>query len=219
LISSPPGVSAATLSREVEFSLVDTTTFAEPAGTQILGTGIIVSATGLVLTAYHVVRDAVFVGVTVGGQGGVYPASVVVTNPDDDLALLRIEADPPLTPARLGGSASAQVGDPVVAMGNARGLGLAPTAATGRLVALDRSIRYGVGSNVVSLADVMEATAPIFAGDSGGPLVDAAGRVIGVIAAGSGDSPCPPRQDCPLHVTFAIPIDQALSEVGYTVGS
>jgi len=106
----------------------------------------------------------------------------------------------------------------VVAIGNARGLGLAPTAVMGRLVALHRSVSYGVGSNTVDLAGIMEAAAPISTGDSGGALINAAGRVIGVIAAGSGGGPCPPEQDCPLQLAFAIPIDQALSEIGYAAG-
>jgi S1-C subfamily serine protease len=210
------GISAVALTRAVEYSLVDTMTFANPAGTQILGSGIIVSGTGLVLTDYHVVRDAVYVGLTIGGQGGVYPASVVVANPDDDVALLQINADPPLTPARLDLGSAVRVGQPVVAMGNAQGRGVAPSAVTGRLVALHRSISYTVGSNVVDLGGVMEVAAPIFGGDSGGALVDAAGSVVGMIAAGAGDVPCTAQDVCPLSTAFVIPIEQALAEIGYT---
>jgi S1-C subfamily serine protease len=230
LVIGPPGagraappasrsVGVATLSQEVGPSLVDTIAFTQPAGMELLGTGIIVSSTGLILTDYHVIQDALYLGVTVGGQGGVYTTSVVTTDPDDDLALIQIDADPLLKPAELARSSPARVGDPVVAIGNAGGRGVAPTAAPGRLVALHRPIRYGVGSSVVSLAGTMEATAKIFPGDSGGALLDAAGRVIGVIAAGLSDGPCPPRSACPLPLAFAIPIDQALSEIGYTAGA
>jgi S1-C subfamily serine protease len=197
-------------------SLVDTITFSDPAGTELLGTGIIVSSSGLILTDYHVIRDEVFIGVTIGGVGGVYPASVVITDPDDDLALIRLDADPPLRPAPLAGPALVRVGEPVVAIGNAGGREVAPTAAAGQLVALHRTIEYGVGSGMVSLAGTMEARAPIFAGDSGGALLDGAGRVIGMIAAGASDGPCATRSGCPLPLVFAIPIEQALSEIGFT---
>jgi S1-C subfamily serine protease len=211
-----PDVSVARLSRQVEPSMVDTITFADPAGTQILGTGIILSASGLVLTDYHVIRDQVFVGVRVGGTGAVHPATVVLTDPDEDLALLRIQGTPALRPAELARTSSAEVGAPVLAIGNAMGLGRVPRAAAGRLVGLHRTIRYGVGSGIVDLEGVLEAAAPIFAGDSGGALVDAAGQVIGLIAAGSDDAPCAPTAVCALHLAYAIPIRTALAQIGYT---
>src|ERR1019366_5211080 len=89
-IPIPAGVSVARLSRQVEPSLVDTITFANPAGTQILGTGIVLSASGLVLTDYHVIRGDIFIGVRVGGTGLVHPAEVLVTDPDADLDLLQV---------------------------------------------------------------------------------------------------------------------------------
>jgi S1-C subfamily serine protease len=215
-VPTPAGVSVARLSRQVQPSVVDTITFADPAGTQILGTGIIVSSSGLVLTDYHVIRDDVFVGVRVGGTGEVHPATVVLTDPDDDLALLQIQDAPTLKPAELARTSSAAVGDPVLAIGNAMGLGQVPRAVAGRLVALHRSISYGVGSGTVDLDGVIEAEAPIFAGDSGGALVDATGHVIGLIAAGSDDGPCAPAAVCPLYLAYAIPIHTALTQIGYT---
>ncbi len=208
-------MSVGALSRQVELSVVDTITFAQPAGTQILGTGIIVSSTGLILTDYHVVRGDVFIGVRIGGVGLVRPASIVVDDPSDDLALLQIEGGGAVRPAELERSSSAAVGDPVVAIGNAQGLDIAPRAAAGRLLALDRTVSYGVGSTTVSLAGIIEAATPIFTGNSGGALVNADGRVIGMIAAGSDDTPCAPGAVCPLHLAFAVPIDQALAEVGF----
>lgn len=215
-VAASSRISVATLSREVLPSLVDTITFSEPAGTELLGTGIIVSSTGLILTDYHVIRDEQFIGVTIGGEGGVYPASVVTTDPDHDLALIQLDGDPSLRPAVLAGPASARVGDPVLAIGNAKGRDIVPAAVSGRLVALDRTISYGVGSAVVNLTGAIEARAPIFAGDFGGALVNTAGQVIGMIAAGASDGPCPPRTDCPLPLAFATPIDQALAEIGFT---
>jgi S1-C subfamily serine protease len=205
-------------SRQVDPSVVDTITFADPAGTQILGTGIIVASTGLVLTDYHVIRDGVFIGVRVGGRGAVHPASVVISNPSDDLALLQIEGGGWVKPAVLGRASTARVGDAVLAIGNALGLDGALRAVSGRLVALRRAVSYGVGSSVVSLAGILEAATPVFAGDSGGALVDGQGRVIGVIAAGSDAAPCPRGAVCPLHLAYAIPIGQAMDQIGYGQG-
>ena len=215
-VPTPAGMSVARLTRQVEPSVVDTITFADPAGTEILGTGIIVSSSGLILTDYHVIRDDVFVGVRVGGAGEVRPATVVLTDPDHDLALLEIQDALPLKPAELARTSSTAVGDPVLAIGNAMGLGQVPRAVAGRLVALHRSVSYGVGSGTVDLDGVLEAEASIFAGDSGGALVDASGHVIGLIAAGSEGAPCAPGAICPLHLAYAIPIHTALAQIGYT---
>jgi len=208
------GVSVGALARQVELSVVDTITFADPAGTQILGTGIIVSSSGLVLTDYHVVRGDVFIGVRIDGAGPVHPASIVIDDPSDDLALLQIQGGGAVRPAALESSASAAIGDPVIAIGNAMGLEQTPRAATGRLLALRRTVSYGVGSGTVNLAGILEAATPIFTGDSGGALVNAEGRVIGMIAAGSDDAPCDPAAVCPLHLAFAIPIELALERLG-----
>jgi S1-C subfamily serine protease len=214
-VSRPaPAENVTVLARQVDLSVVDTITFAEPAGTQILGTGIIVSSSGLVLTDYHVVRGDLFIGVRIGGVGLVRPASIVIDDPSDDLALLQIQGGGAVTPAELETSSTAAVGDRVIAIGNAQGLEIAPRAAAGRLLALGRTVSYGVGSTTVSLAGIIEAATPIFTGDSGGALVNAQGRVIGVIAAGSDDTPCPPAAVCPLQLAFAIPIDRALDQLG-----
>ena len=150
--------------------------------------------------------------------GAVHPASVIISNPSDDLALLQIEGGGWVKPAVLGIASTARVGDPVLAIGNALGLDGALRAVSGRLVALRRSVSYGVGSSVVSLAGILEAATPVFAGDSGGALVDGQGRVIGVIAAGSDDAPCPRGAVCPLHLAYAIPIGQAMDQIGYGQG-
>ena len=210
-----PVESLSVVTQQVDPSVVDTITFADPAGTQILGTGIIISSTGLVLTDFHVIRDGLFTGVRVGGRGEVLPASVVVSNPNDDLALIQIEGGGSAKPATLDRAASVRVGAPILAIGNARGRDVAPQATRGRLVALRQAVSYGVGSGMVSLDGILEAAAPIFTGDSGGALLDDRGRVIGVIAAGADDAPCPPAEICPLRLAYAIPIARALAQIGY----
>ncbi|HYA01182.1 MAG TPA: serine protease [Candidatus Binatia bacterium] len=203
------------MSAQVAPSLVDTITFAGPPGAQLLGTGIVLSSTGLVITACHVVDGFGGVAVRIGGSGAMKPAVVVVADPVDDLALLEVQGPIGLHPAAIDHPVAAAVGDPVLAVGNAMGLGVAPRSAVGRIVAVDGSVSYGVGSATVRLAGTIEARAGIFEGDSGGALVDVRGRVIGIIAAGLGGGPCPAGAMCPMALTFAIPIDWALEKLGY----
>jgi S1-C subfamily serine protease len=200
----------AALAGSVDPSIVDTIVFGQPAGTQILGSGIILEGGGLILTAAHVVRDEVFVGVRVGGVGRVIAARVVATDAARDLALLRVDGSVRLRPASLG-PGPALIGEPVAVIGNAMGLGGVPRLTAGRLVALDQSIGYGVGSSTVHLAGTLEAAAPIAVGDSGGALIDGRGRVIGVIAAAAGGS-CSPTL-CAMRVAYAIPIGRALTDL------
>ena len=209
------GPSLAALRQQLAPSIVDTIAFGGPAGQEILGTGIILSSSGLVLTDYHVILDDGYIGVRIGGEGDVYRTAVLVLDEPDDLALLQIEGAGPVKPAALEESAAAEIGTPVMAIGNAGGLGVEPSAVPGHLVALDRAIRYGVGGMIVRLGGLMEARAAIAAGDSGGALVDSRGRVIAVIAAGSGDRPCPPDGTCSLDLAYATPIAAALAEVHY----
>ena len=193
--------------------MVDTLTFTDPPGTQILGTGIIISSTGLVLTDYHVVRGDGVIAVRIGGLGGTRPAVLVSTDPQNDLALLRIEGGGPLRAVRLGDPSSAEIGEAVVAIGNAEGRDGVPSAMPGRLLALRRPISYSVGSLMVTLPETLEASGPIFVGDSGGAIVDGQGEVIGMIAAGLDQGPCPADQFCPLPVAFATPIDRVMADL------
>ncbi len=157
------------------------------------GTGVIVSADGDILTNAHVVARAQTVRVTLD-DGTEYPADVVGSFPDADVALVHVQGASDLTPAELGNSSEARVGDEVVAIGNALNLGASPSVTRGIISALDRIIE----APDVTLRGLIQTDAAINPGNSGGPLLDAAGEVIGINTAIAADAQ---------NIGFAIPID------------
>ena len=163
------------------------------------GSGFVLDTAGHILTNEHVVADATDVRVVFEGDRAV-AAQVVGRDPDTDLAVLKVPADDRLKPLELGDSATVQVGDPTVAIGNP--FGLDRTLTTGVVSALQRRIEAPTG---FAIEDVIQTDAAINPGNSGGPLLDAAGRVIGVnsqiaTASGAGGS---------VGIGFAVPIDTA----------
>jgi S1-C subfamily serine protease len=141
------------------------------------GTGIVISATGLILTNDHVVNGAGTITVSLEGQSATTrTASVVGASRSSDLALLRINAAGlTLHPLKVAGSATPQVGDAAYAIGNPFGLNW--TLTTGIVSALDRQIQAPDGATI---NQVIQTDAALNPGNSGGPLLDASGEVIGV---------------------------------------
>jgi len=169
---------------------------------QSLGSGIIVSEDGYILTNNHVVEGADKDGVEVALSDGKtkYTAKVVGTDPRTEVALLKVEATglPAIT---LADSDKLEVGDLVLAVGNPFGVGQSVTK--GIISALGRANLPG--GPVTEYEDFIQTDAPINQGNSGGPLVDAQGRLIGIntfIASPSGAS---------AGVGFAIPVNLAKS--------
>ena len=168
------------------------------------GSGIVIDANGTILTNYHVVENAVKVTVSFE-KGQTVEAQVVGKDPSHDLAILRIHPDGlTLHPLTLGDSSSAQVGDPVYAIGNP--FDLERTLTTGVVSALQRQI---TAPNGFTISNVLQTDAPINPGNSGGPLLDAGGRVIGINSqietGGSGGGS--------VGIGFAVPINLAKSEI------
>ena len=148
-------------------------------------TGIVLSPSGLVLTNNHVIDQASVIKATDLGNGRTYTATVLGYDASADVALLQLQGASGLKTATLGGS-PASVGQPVVAIGNAGGVGGTPSTAGGKVTALDRQITVQSGAGSAQrLSGLIETNAAIQRGDSGGPLVDGAGRVIGVNTAAS----------------------------------
>ncbi|MGI9056342.1 MAG: DegQ family serine endoprotease [Pyrinomonadaceae bacterium] len=137
-----------------------------------VGSGVIVSADGTILTNNHVVADATKITVDLN-NGKSYEAKVVGTDPPSDLAVLKIEAEglPFLT---LGNSDNVRVGDIVLAIGNPLGIGQTVTA--GIISAKGR--RTGISDG--SFEDFLQTDAPINRGNSGGALVNLSGELIGI---------------------------------------
>jgi S1-C subfamily serine protease len=168
------------------------------------GSGFLIDAGGDILTNYHVIAGANRQnGVTVQFEDNVARAAAVVgADPDNDLAVLRVNMrGVTVRPLALGDSEQVQVGDPTLAIGNP--FGLDRTLTSGIVSALQRQI---TAPNGFSIDNVIQTDAPINPGNSGGPLLNAAGRVIGINSqietAGNGGSGN-------VGIAFAVPIDTA----------
>ena len=162
------------------------------------GAGVVVNASGAVLTALHVVDGATSVQVRFA-DGTRARASVATRRDADDIAVLTVDRLPDVVvPAVLGGSA--QVGQPVVAVGHP--FGLTRTVTSGVVSGLDRTVRLDDGGTLDGLIQFDAAVNP---GNSGGPLLDEAGRVIGIVTGLAN----PADQAFFVGVGFAVPIESA----------
>jgi len=164
---------------------------------QGLGSGVIISGDGYVLTNNHVVDGADEVRVAYGEPRRELKAEVVGRDPKTDIAVLKIDANE-LPAATLGDSDALEVGDTVFAIGNPFGVGM--TVTQGIVSALGRG-----GLGVETYEDFIQTDAAINPGNSGGALVDAQGRVIGINTA------ILSRSGGFNGVGFAIPINFARS--------
>jgi putative serine protease PepD len=169
----------------------------QASGDQIVpfaaGSGVIISADGLVLTNAHVVDGADVIQVQLSDKRTIR-ADLVGTSPSHDIALVRLRDTTDLVPATLGSSDAMQVGDQVVAIGNALALGDTPTVTTGIVSAKGRTLEDGQ----TTLKNLIQTDAAINHGNSGGPLLNAAGQVVGINSAGIPDAE---------NLGFAIEID------------
>jgi putative serine protease PepD len=120
----------------------------------------------------------------------------VGSEPERDVAVIRVDGVDDLVPAELGSSSELLVGEPVIAIGNALNLGGQPSVTTGIVSALNRTIDGPDGR----LSDLIQTDAAINPGNSGGPLVDSSGAVVGINTAIIQNSQ---------NIGFAIAIDSA----------
>jgi serine protease Do len=142
-----------------------------------LGSGVVVSADGKVLTAAHVVQTADAIGVELPGLGLVR-ASVIASDPAADVALLQLERVPEgITPAVLGDSDKAEVGDQIFIVGAP--LGISHTLTVGHVSARRRPNATFGG---MERAELFQTDAAINQGNSGGPMFNLEGEVIGVVS-------------------------------------
>src|SRR5215472_1676649 len=151
------------------------------------GTGMVLTSSGKVLTNNHVIEGATAIRVTDLGNGRTYRADVVGYDPKHDVAVLQLRNASGLKTVNLGDSSSVEVGQKVVALGNAGGRGGTPSVATGRVTGLNKSITATdeAAGTSEQLTGMIRTNAGIQAGDSGGPLVNTAGQVIGMNTAAS----------------------------------
>ena len=166
---------------------------AEPISS--LGSGVIVSPEGIILTNHHVISDAD--GIDIGlSDGRKYKAKIIGSDPETDIAVLKIDAKQLLNPITLGNVNSVHVGDVVLAIGNPFGVG--ETVTSGIVSAMGRD---HVGIN--TFENFIQTDAAINPGNSGGALIDTRGNLIGIntaIYSNNGGS---------MGIGFAIPINLA----------
>lgn len=188
-----------------------------------VGTGIIMSKDGYIVTNAHVIYDdeygygeASSVQIQMSDEETTYDARIVAYDKEADIAVLKIDADN-LTPAEFGDSSSCEVGEMVVAIGNPLGLQFQNTVTCGIISALDRKVT--INDNTMTL---IQTDTAINNGNSGGPLINSSGQVIGVNSAKmsstySGEATVE-------GIGFAIPMSEAKSIVddlinyGYVTG-
>jgi len=165
-----------------------------------IGTGFIISKEGVIVTNKHVVQDnASYVVIT--NDNKKYDVKKITPDPLNDLALLKIDASG-LKAVQMGDSSKLEVGQTVVAMGNALGE-FKNTVTVGVVSGLDREIEASdqSGRNSERLGNVIQTDAAINPGNSGGPLLNIAGQVIGInTAVASGYAQ---------NIGFALPINSA----------
>lgn len=165
-----------------------------------LGSGVILSADGYILTNYHVIEGAD--SLVVVANGDEYEAQVVGSDSSSDLAVLKIDATG-LTPIEIGSSSDLVVGEWVMAVGSP--FGLEQSVSTGIVSATSRSTTsLNSSSSTAIYTNMIQTDAAINPGNSGGALVDKDGKLIGIntiIASTSGSSS---------GVGFAIPVDYAM---------
>jgi len=188
------GDALAPIAGKVSPSIV--TVLIDSANESALGSGVVVSADGLILTNNHVIASGGTASVRLS-TGKTVPAKVVATDTTHDLALVQATGLTGLTPVTFGTDDSVAVGDTVLAFGAP--LGLEGTVTSGIVSALNRSVDTGSEQ----LTGLLQTDAAINEGNSGGALVDTSGRVIGinVAIATAGDS------SGSVGLGFAIPAD------------
>jgi len=168
------------------------------------GSGFIVSKNGIVLTNKHVVLDKEAKYTVLMANGKKYQAKVLARDPFQDLAILKIQSHGVSFPTvKLGDSDKLQIGQTVVAIGNALGQ-FHNTVSVGVVSGLGRKITASGGRFIESLKNVIQTDAALNPGNSGGPLLNLKGEVIGInVAIVQGSE----------TIGFSIPINQASRDI------
>jgi serine protease Do len=174
-----------------------------------VGTGIVIDPGGQVLTNFHVVQGADRITATVAGRS--FPAELVGYDRRHDVAVLQLLGAGGLPTAPIGDAEQLVEGEPVVALGNARGTGAPLTREVGTITGFGRTVNAedALTGSSDELTGLIEFAAPVRAGDSGGPVVNGAGQVVGITTAASVNFRLGPGGE-----GFAIPINDAMAVAG-----
>ena len=161
--------------------------------TTSLGSGVLIDDQGHILTNFHVVQRGARIKVALMDRRE-YKAKVLGTDPDLDLAILKVDDQEPLPFVKMGDSSGLLPGEPTIAIGNP--FGLSQTVTTGIVSATHRTINAGE----ITFYDFIQTDASINPGNSGGPLLNINGELIGINTAIYGRAQ---------GIGFAIPINRA----------
>jgi len=167
------------------------------------GTGFIVSEEGMILTNSHVVSDEEADYTVFTNDGKNYPAKVLARDSFRDLAVIKIENQKSFPLVKLGDSDKLQIGQTVIAIGNALGE-FRNTVSVGVISGLGRTVTASGGGIIETLEDVIQTDAAINRGNSGGPLLNLKGEVIGVNFA---------MAEAAENIGFAIPVNKAKKDI------
>jgi S1-C subfamily serine protease len=195
---------------KVEPGIVDINSVLAYQNVPTAATGMVLSASGLVLTNNHVVDEATRIHATAVTTGRTYGVRVIGVDPSQDVALIQLQGASRLGTIQVGDSDKVSLGTAVVAIGNAGGRGGTPAVTQGTITSLSKTITAsdgGSGANSETLHGMLQSNAPIQPGDSGGAWANSAGQVIGMTTAANSQ----PLGASGANLGFAIPIDRALS--------
>lgn len=167
------------------------------------GTGFIVSEEGMIVTNKHVVIDEEADYTVLTNNGNKLPAKVLAKDPFQDLAILKTERGGPFSVVKLGDSEKLQIGQTVIAIGNALGE-FQNTVSVGVISGLSRTITASGRGIIETLEDVIQTDAAINKGNSGGPLLNLRGEVVGINTAVSLEGE---------NIGFAIPANKAERDI------
>ncbi len=196
------------LAAQIDPAIVDINTTLGYQRAKAAGTGVVLTASGVVLTNNHVIAGATEITAVDVGDGRTYQVTVLGYDEADDIAVVQLDGAAGLAVAPTGDSSSVVAGAAVLALGNAGGVGGTPSAAPGTVLDTDQTITATDESGASErLTGLIEVAADIQPGDSGGPLVSADGHVIGIDTAASAGF----RYQAAGGRGFAIPINQALA--------
>ena len=180
---------------------ISTTLSDESGGGRGVGTGVVLTSDGEILTNAHVIEDASEVVVRFAGETEPRVAKILASDVGNDLALIKVDITG-LVAATFAKPGSVQIGDAVVAIGYALALDGGPTVTSGIVSALKRTIETDSGA----LNSLIQTDAAISSGNSGGPLVNLKGEVVGInTAVARGDS-----ESAANNIGFSISVDEVL---------
>ena len=180
---------------------ISTTVDDDFGGGRGVGTGVVLTSDGEILTNAHVIEDATEVVVRFAGETEPRVAKILASDLGNDLALIKVDVTG-LIAATFAKPGSVQIGDTVVAIGYALALDGGPTVTSGIVSALKRTIETDSGA----LNSLIQTDAAISSGNSGGPLVNLKGEVVGInTAVARGDS-----ESAANNIGFSISVDEVL---------